>query len=89
MKSRATPRFWAAYRDLPSDVQLTAQKAYRLFREDPQHPSLQFKRINSREPVYSVRVSLGYRALGLLENDEVTWFWIGTHSTYDRLLSQF
>jgi hypothetical protein len=89
VKSRATPRFWAAYRDLPSDVQLTAQKAYRLFREDPQHPSLQFKRINSREPVYSVRVSLGYRALGLLENDEVTWFWIGTHSTYDRLLSQF
>jgi hypothetical protein len=89
VKLRATPRFWAAYRDLPSDVQLTAQKAYRLFREDPQHPSLQFKRINSREPVYSVRVSLGYRALGLLENDEVTWFWIGTHSTYDRLLSQF
>ncbi len=88
MKSRATPRFWAAYRDLPDDVQETARKAYRLFRDNPQHPSLQFKKVHSREPIYSVRISLGYRAVALLENDEVTWFWIGSHAAYDRLLDQ-
>jgi len=31
-------------------------------------------------------VTLGYRAVGLLESDEVTWFWIGGHADYDRLL---
>ena len=86
MRSRATPRFWAAYRALPSVIKQAARKAYRLFREDAWHPSLQFKKVHEREPVYSVRVTLGYRAVGLLEHDEMTWFWIGTHAEYDRLL---
>jgi len=25
-------------------------------------------------------------ALGLLDGNEIAWFWIGTHSAYDRLL---
>ena len=33
-------------------------------------------------------MTLGYRALGLLEDDEITWFWIGTHTEYDRLLTK-
>jgi hypothetical protein len=33
-------------------------------------------------------VTLGYRAVGLVEDDEITWFWIGTHAQYDRLLEQ-
>ena len=86
MKSRATPRFWAAYRQLPAEVQDAAQKAYRLFRENPNHPGLQFKKVHDREPIYSVRVTRSYRAVGFLENDEVSWFWIGSHAEYDHLL---
>jgi hypothetical protein len=86
VKSRATPRFWAAYRDLPPEIQQAARKAYQLFRENSHHPSLQFKKVHRQDPVYSARVTLGYRALGLLENDEIAWFWIGTHAEYDRLL---
>ncbi len=37
-------------------------------------------------PVYAVRVTLGYRALALVEHEEVTWFWIGSHADYDQLL---
>ena len=88
MKSRATAGFWAAYNELPSEVRNAAQKAYRLFRENPKHPGLQFKKVHDREPVYSVRVTGAYRAVGLLENDEVTWFWIGSHAAYDRLLKR-
>ena len=88
MRSRATPRFWAAYRELPSEIQVAAQKAYRLFREDPTHPSLQFKKVHDREPIYSVRVTGAYRVVGLLEKDEVTWFWIGSHADYDRILKK-
>jgi hypothetical protein len=31
-------------------------------------------------------VTLGYRTLGLLDNEEIAWFWIGTHAEYDRVL---
>lgn len=89
MTSRATPRFWAAYRELPAEVRDAAQKAYRLFLSDPRHPSLQFKKVHSREPIYSVRVTIGYRAVGLLEGEEIAWFWIGNHAEYDRLLTRF
>jgi len=85
VRSRATPRFWAAYRQLPPDIRDLARKAYRLFRENARHPSLQFKKVH-HDSIYSVRVTLGYRALGLLEDEEITWFWIGTHDAYDRLL---
>jgi hypothetical protein len=86
VRSRATPRFWAAYRELPPEVQDLARKAYRLFLENPAHPSLHFKKVHDRDPVYSARVSLGYRAVGLLEDEDITWFWIGSHAQYDRLL---
>ena len=86
MRSRATPRFWAAYRELPPEIKELARKAYGLFRDNPRHPSLQFKKVHD-DSIYSVRVTLGYRALGLLEDEEVTWFWIGTHAEYDRLLA--
>jgi hypothetical protein len=86
VRSRATPRFWAAYRELPPEIRDAARKAYRLFRENPRHPSLHFKKAHVRDPIYSARVTLGYRALGLLEDQDVTWFWIGSHAEYDRLL---
>lgn len=88
MRSRATPRFWAAYGELPPEIRELARKAYRLFRENARHPSLHFKKVHDRDPIYSVRVTLGYRAVGLLEDEEITWFWIGTHAQYDRFLEQ-
>lgn len=88
MKSRGTPRFWSSYGQLPSDVQVLAQKAFRLFQQDPSHPSLQFKKVHDVEPLYSVRITLAYRAVGLREGDEIVWFWIGSHTDYDRLLDR-
>jgi hypothetical protein len=86
VNSRGTPRFWAAYRELPEPVREAARKAYRLFRDNPNHPSLQFKKVHAREPIYSVRITLGYRAPALVDSDEVTWFRIGSHADYDRLV---
>jgi hypothetical protein len=31
-------------------------------------------------------VTLAFRAVGVLKGDEITWFWIGSHADYDRLL---
>ena len=87
MNSRTTRSFWKHFDALPSDIREQARKAFRLWRDDAAHSSLHFKRVHAKEPAYSVRVSRGYRALGLLEGDTVTWFWIGTHADYDRLIS--
>ncbi len=58
-----------AYRDMPRETRRLAREAYTKFQENPSHPSLNFKKIHNREPIYSVRVTRGYRAVGLLEND--------------------
>ncbi len=86
MKSHANAWFWEFYDSLPAGVQRRAEKAYQLWRHDPHHPGLQFKRVDTEDPIYSVRVDKGYRALGWLEGDTVTWFWIGSHNDYTRLL---
>lgn len=43
MNSRATSRFWKAFDRLPADIQESAELAYKAWRENPYHPSLQFK----------------------------------------------
>lgn len=86
MKSKATPRFWKLYARLPADLQRRARKAYRLWKANPRHPSLHFKRVDTVEPIYLLRISDDYRAIGLLENDTVIWIWIGNHDEYQRLL---
>jgi hypothetical protein len=86
MKSRSTLSFWQHYWALPPEIRQRARQAYKLWRDNPAHPSLFFKRVKESQPVYSVRIGLGYRALGLLKGDTVTWFWIGTHDEYERLL---
>jgi hypothetical protein len=73
---------------LPQEVQANAREAYRLFRDNPAHPGLQFKRVSTREPIYSARVGLHYRVLGLLDGDTITWGWIGPHAEYDKILKR-
>ncbi len=88
MKSTLTRTFRKELRQLPESVQEQAEKAYVLWREDPYHNSLQFKRVSQRQPIYSVRVSSKYRVLGLLESNHIYWFWIGAHDEYDELLKR-
>ncbi len=89
MKSSVTKTFRKQLNQLPQSVQQQAAKAYALWREDTHHSSLQFKRVSQRQPIYSARVSLNYRVLGLLESDNhVYWFWIGSHDEYDELLQR-
>lgn len=87
MKSATLPSFWSGYRKLGGSVRERARKAYQLWAENPFHPSLHFKCINSEESIWSVRVTRSYRALGVLEGDTVTWFWIGNHDEYEQFYS--
>lgn len=86
MRSRTTKRFWALLERLSGQTQLRARKAYEQFQTDPGHPGLRFKRVSDEEPIYSVRIGTDHRALGLLKGDSITWFWIGTHDDYERVI---
>lgn len=60
-----------------------ADESYNLLRDDPQHPSLHFKRMGR---FWAVRVGLRYRALAVRHEADVVWFWAGPHAEYDRLI---
>jgi hypothetical protein len=87
MKSATLSSFWTAYKSLGEDIKRQARKAYRLWMENPFHPSLHFKCINREENIWSVRITRDIRAVGVLEGDTVTWFWIGSHDDYERFFS--
>ena len=84
MISQTLPSFWDAYKKLSPEIRRQARKAYRLWQKSPFYPSLHFKCINDKEHIWSIRVSIGYRAIGIFEEDTVTWFWIGDHDEYER-----
>ena len=71
IQSRVTRSFRASFSSLPDEIQARARRAYHLFRDHPEHPSLRFKKVAQLENIYSVRIGLGYRALGILEGSTV------------------
>jgi hypothetical protein len=78
-----TRRFWQNYHALPQEVRQIALKYYQLLKVDPSHPSLHFKKVGQYR---SVRVGMNYRALGVEVKDGISWFWIGTHAEYNKII---
>lgn len=82
MSHRASKRFWRNFDQLSPEIQQLARENYELLKENPQHPSLRFKRVGE---YWSVRVGLSFRAVGIDAPNGILWFWIGLHEEYDRL----
>lgn len=83
MKHLASSDFWAAYEELPGEVQELADRSYALLKANHRHPPLRLKRI---EGLWSVRVGQHYRALGIDAPAGIQWIWIGSHAEYDKQL---
>jgi mRNA-degrading endonuclease RelE of RelBE toxin-antitoxin system len=84
MKHFTVPDFWEAYNKLPEEIKKLADKNFEILKQNPNHPSLHLKKV---QDYYSVRVGEKYRALGVKIEDGILWFWIGTHSEYDKLIA--
>jgi hypothetical protein len=90
VKSELTKDFLNLFNNLPEKVKKTASKNYKLWKNNSSHPSLEFKKLKTKNSLYSVRISLGYRAVGIMRNREtIVWFWVGSHSDYERLIKKF
>lgn len=53
---------------------------------DQKHPGVRFKKVFARDEIYSVRIGIGWRALGIADGDTMVWFWIGSHAEYDLIV---
>jgi hypothetical protein len=80
---RTTYRFWKCFDALPHAVQQTARSNFALLKNNPAHPSLQFKKVGK---FWSVRVGRSHRALAVEDGDDFTWVWIGAHDEYERMI---
>ena len=89
MQSKTTDEFRTLLAAAPAAIQAKAQNTYRLWSDNPAHPSLRFKKVHDKLPIYSVRIDLDWRALGVMKGGVVIWFWIGPHSEYEKLLARF
>lgn len=52
-------------------------------KDNPRHPSLHLKKVGR---FWSVRVGLAHRALAVAIEADLLWFWIGSHSDYDKMI---
>jgi hypothetical protein len=82
LKHQTSPDFWDFFYDLPADVQELARRNYEILNSNPRHPSLHFKKVG---PYWSVRVGIGYRALGIDIPEGILRVWIGSHGDYDKV----
>jgi hypothetical protein len=85
--SKVRPSFWRAYEKLAPSVRARARLAYQLFAQNPDHPSLRFKKLQGGSGFCSVRINEQYRAIGARSGDTIEWIWIGTHNEFDNLFS--
>ena len=85
MISSTKRSFRKRFTGLPPEVRRLARKNFKLWRRDPQHSSLHFKKVGS---FWSARIGSNYRALAIVTHEKAEWFWIGAHDEYERLIKQ-
>ncbi len=79
--------YWDTFEDLPEDVKKLAEKNYKLWRESHNTPGLRFKQIHKSLPIYSFRVGMKHRTVGVEAPDgKVAWFWVGSFETFKKTI---
>jgi mRNA-degrading endonuclease RelE of RelBE toxin-antitoxin system len=85
MKSEMAKSFIHFYKRLPLSIRKQAREIYKIWKENPNHPSLHFKSLVRN--FWSVRITDDYRAIGIRDpSDAITWVFIGSHSDYDKII---
>lgn len=89
MKSTVNKSFIKHFNLLPLKIQNQAKQVYRGWKEDPFARQYGFEQKKRTRNVWSVDIGRRYRALGrMVASNQVEWFWIGSHETYNQLLKQ-
>ena len=82
--------YWQAFDDLPVNIRKLAEANYKLWKEKPFHASLRFKQIHPSKPIFSFRVGLKYRTVGVQTGDDkLAWFWVGSFRQYQDMINDY
>jgi hypothetical protein len=86
VNSHTTSRFRNALKQLPENIQQNAREAFRIWRQDSAIPAF----TSSASIRSSQSIQFESRSDGGPWESSVatTWFWIGSHADYDRLISR-
>lgn len=88
MTSRTSSDFRRDLARLSPAIRRQVRDAYRLFSQNPQHPSLKFKKLAPHDDLWSVRINNSYRAIGRYRGNVLLWFFVGSHADYDKLIAR-
>ena len=85
-ENKTTKGFWKDYDKLSPEEQRAAKEAFAMFKQNPNHPGLNFEDVTvgdvkaSNPRTYSARITRGLRAYARLIGDNILeWFEINRH----------
>ena len=84
MKLLFTKNFVRNYRKMPQQIQQATDKQLELLLSNPQHPSLNIKKMQDPRHIWEGRISRSYRFTFQIENDTYILRKIGTHNTLKK-----
>lgn len=80
--------YWQHFDELPEDIKKLAESNYRRWKENPRHPGLRFKQIHATLPVFSFRVGMRNRTVGVeVEDGKIAWFWVGSFENFSAMIN--
>ncbi|UCH73893.1 MAG: hypothetical protein JSU82_16505 [Rhodospirillales bacterium] len=75
--------YWREFDDLPQEIRKLAEHNYHSWKENPRNPGLRFKQIHQSLPIFSFRVGMRHRTVGVETDDgKIVWFWVGSFETF-------
>jgi len=80
MKLAFTKPFKRDYKGLPENIQELIDKQIAHLLENPKYPSLQIKKMESRQTIWEARITKGYRMTFQIVGDTYLLRRVGTHS---------
>jgi len=85
MRIRFTKRYVALSRKIPPRIGTIADKKLNLLLTNPQHPSLRLHKLRGHVNWWEISVTMKYRILFRIENDEYVLHRIGAHDILENL----
>ncbi len=80
--------YWTQFDDLPRDIRKLAEENYHSWKENPRNPGLRFKQIHGKLPIFSFRVGMRHRTVGVETDDgKIVWFWVGSFETFEKSIN--
>lgn len=84
MKLDPTKTFAKNFRKLPEEIKKATHKQLKLLLSNPQHPSLNIKKMQDPRNIWEARVSESYRFTFQIEDDTYILRKVGTHDILRR-----